>query len=129
MQKQELPPQYDMVIINASSETSISIYGKVDYIIIHRSDKETQIQVRGRYRDTLQTLYLLNYDAPIKVPSEFMDRDLFTEEKSELCAILNIHDSNGRRVGWTTVKKKLVEAGYKVTERRYNSRRYAVISV
>ena len=118
-----------MVIINSSSETSISIFGKIDYIIVHNQEPDTQTQVRGRYRDTLQTLYLLNYNAPITVPSEFMDRDLFTEEKSELCAILNIHDSNGRRVGWTTVKKKLVEAGYKVTERRYNSRRCTVISV
>ena len=129
LQKQELPPQYDMVIINASSETSINIYGKVDYIIIHRSDEDTQTQVRGRYRDTLQTLYLLNYEAPIKVPAEFMDRDLFTEEKKELCERLNIHDSRGRVVGWTTVKKRLVDTGYILTERRYNSRRCVVISV
>lgn len=107
-----------MVIINASSETSINIYGKVDYIIVHRSDKNTQTQVRGRYRETLDTLYILNYDGPIQVPSEFMDRDLFTEDKAELCKVLNIHDSNGRRVGWTTVKKKLIEAGYAVTEAR-----------
>lgn len=129
LQKQELPPQYDMVIINASSETSISIYGKVDYIIIHRSDKATQTQVRGRYRDTLQTLYLLNYDGPIKVPSEYLDRDLYTEDKNELCVLLNIHDSKGRRVGWPTIKKKLNEAGYILTERHPGNRRCTVISL
>lgn len=129
LEKKELPPQYDLVIINASSETSISIFGKVDYIIVHNQDEDTQTQARGRYRDTLQTLYVLNYDAPIKVPTDFLDRDLFTEEKTELCAILNIHDSNGRRVGWTTIKKKLMEAGYTLTERRYNSRRCVVISI
>ena len=129
LEKKELPPQYDLVIINASSETSISIFGNLDYIIVHCHDKDIQTQVRGRFRESLQTLYVLNYDAPIKVPTDFLDRDLFTEDKAELCAILNIHDSKGRRVGWTTVKKKLEEAGYKVTERRYNSRRCTVISV
>lgn len=129
LEKKELPPQYDLVIINASSETSISIFGEMDYIIVHSQEEDTQIQVRGRYRDTLQTLYVLNYDGQIKVPNDFLDRDLFTEEKAELCAILNIHDSKGRRVGWTTVRKKLMEAGYTLTERRYNSRRCTVISV
>ena len=68
LEKKELPPQYDLVIINASSETSISIFGKVDYIIVHCQEADTQTQVRGRYRKTLQTLDVLNYDAPIKVP-------------------------------------------------------------
>ena len=129
LEKKELPPQYDLVIINASSETSISIFGKVDYIIVHCQDEDTQTQVRGRYRETLQTLFVLNYDVEIKVPTDFVGRDLFTEEKAELCAILNIHDSKGRRVGWTTVSKKLKESGYTLTERRYNSRRCVVISI
>lgn len=74
-------------------------------------------------------MYVLDYQGLIKVPNDFLDRDLFTEEKAELCAILNIHDSNGRKVGWTTVRKKLMEAGYTLTERRYNSRRCTVISI
>ena len=129
LEKRELPPQYDLVIINASSETSISIFGKVDYIIVHCQDEDTQTQVRGRYREALQTLFILNYDVEIKVPTDFIGRDLFTEEKAELCAILNIHDSKGRRVGWTTISKKLKESGYTLTERRYNSRRCVVISI
>lgn len=129
LEKKELPPQYDLVIINASSETSISIFGKVDYIIVHCQDEDTQTQVRGRYREALQTLFVLDYDVEIKVPTDFVGRDLFTEEKAELCAILNIHDSKGRRVGWTTVSKKLKESGYTLTERRYNSRRCVVISI
>lgn len=129
LEKKELPPQYDLVIINASSETSISIFGKVDYIIVHCQDEDTQTQVRGRYREALQTLFVLNYDVEIKVPTDFVGRDLFTEEKAELCAILNIHDSKGRRVGWTTISKKLKESGYTLTERRYNSRRCVVISI
>ena len=129
LEKKELPPQYDLVIINASSETSISIFGKVDYIIVHCQDEDTQTQVRGRYREALQTLFVLNYDVEIKVPTDYVGRDLFTEEKAELCAILNIHDSKGRRVGWTTVSRKLKESGYTLTERRYNSRRCVVISI
>ena len=129
LERKELPPEYDLVIINASSETSISIFGKMDYIIVHCQEEETQIQVRGRYRDTLHTLYLLNYDGAIKVPTEFLNRDLYSEDKSELCEILNIHDNKGRRVGWTTVKKKLIDTGYILTERHPNNRRCTVISI
>lgn len=129
LEKKELPPQYDLVIINASSETSISIFGKMDYIIVHNQDADTQTQVRGRYREALQTLYVLDYQGSIQVPADFIGRDLFTKEKAELCATLNIHDCKGRRVGWTTVKKKLLESGYTLTERRYNSRRCTVISI
>ena len=120
-------PQQSWIL--EGSETSINIYGKVDYIIIHRSDEDTQTQVRGRYRETLQTLYVLKYDGPIRVPSEYLDRDLYTEDKNKLCALLNIHNNKGRRVGWTTIKKKLKEAGYTLTERHPGSRRCTVISL
>ena len=73
--------------------------------------------------------YVLKYDGPIKVPSEYLDRDLYTEDKKELCTLLNIHDNKGRRVGWTTIKKKLNEAGYTLTERHPGSRRCTVISL
>lgn len=53
-----LPPQYDMVILNASSETGINIHGKVDYVVVHNQNPETRTQIRGRYRHDLERLYL-----------------------------------------------------------------------
>ena len=123
----ELPPEYDLIVINASSETSISIKGQIDYIVIHTQEQETQIQVRGRYRNDLERLYILDRNT-LSIPDEFMDRKLFQEDKERLCEILGLRDKNNRLVKWTTVKKKILEKGYLIDEGRENNRRYSVIS-
>lgn len=130
LSKEQLPPQYDMVIINASSETGINIYGKVDYMVVHSQEKETQIQIRGRYRQDLDRLYLLDYNAEsIQVPDEYLDEKLFTEDKNALCEAIGIRDSNGRVYKWNTVKARLLSAGYSIVEGRENSRRYHIITL
>lgn len=122
-----LPPEYDLVIINASSETSISIKSKVDYIVIHNRDEDIQTQVRGRFRGDLDRLYILDYTA-VNVPESFLERKLFSEDKNELCEVLSLRDKNGRVVKWNTVKTSLIKAGFSITEGRENSKRYAIIS-
>lgn len=123
-----LPPDYDMFIVNASSETGINIYGQVDYIVVHNTMPETQIQVRGRFRGDLEKLYLLDY-LSIQVPEEYMDRELSAEEREALCRIIAIRNENGRIVKWTTVRRLLIEAGYSVVESRKNSKRYYTITL
>lgn len=125
---EELPPQYDMVILNASSETGINIYGQVDYIVVHNTKPDTRTQVRGRYRRDLETLYLLDYQS-IQVPEEYMNRELSAEARRKLCQILAIRNENGRIVKWTTVRQMLAAAGYSVIESRKNSKRYYVIAL
>ena len=123
----ELPPEYDLIVINASSETSISIKGQIDYIVIHTQEQETQIQVRGRYRNDLERLYILDRNT-LSIPDEFIDRKLFQEDKERLCEILGLRDTNNRPVKWPTVKKKILEKRYLIDEGRENNRRYSVIS-
>ena len=53
-----IPSQYDLLIINSSSETSLKIKSHVDYVIVNSSNSDTQTQVRGRVNGDLQTLYL-----------------------------------------------------------------------
>lgn len=125
---EELPPEYDMVILNASSETGINIYGQVDYIVIHSQMPETRTQVRGRYRLDLDRLYLLDYQS-IQVPEEYMNRELSAKEREELCQTLAIRNENGRIVKWTTVRKRLIAAGYSVVESRRNSKRYDMVTL
>ena len=125
----ELPPEYDLVIINASSETSINIKSHIDYVVVHSQEEEAQIQVRGRYRNDLDQLYLLDYNAIPLVPTEFLNRKLFTEDKSQLCAALNLKNENGRTLKWTNTKKRLLDTGYVIKEGRDNNRRYAFISI
>lgn len=123
----ELPPEYDLVVINASSETSISIKGRIDYIVIHTQEQETQIQVRGRYRNDLKRLFVLDRNA-LSVPDEFINRKLFQEDKERLCEILGLRDKNSRLVKWPTVRKKISEKGFLIDEGRENNKRYSVIS-
>lgn len=128
LRKELLPPDYDVVIINASSETSINIRGKIDYVVIHSTEEEVRVQVRGRYRDDLEELYV--YDkSTLEVPPEFLDVPLFKEDRDNLCEILRQTDDFKRLVKWTKTKKKLLDEGYEIIEKRYNNRRYAIISI
>lgn len=123
-----LPDEYDMVIINASSETSINIFSPIDYIIIHTQEEEPQIQVRGRYRGDLKELYVLDYSALPTVPEIYLGIPLYAKEKKELCELLSIRNANGNKTKWPTAKARLKEAGYHITDGRYNNRRYSVIT-
>ena len=124
----ELPPEYNLFIINASSETSINIFPHVDYIVVHTKEKETQVQVRGRYRDDLDRLYLWDSEAKIEVPQEFLDKKLFTDDKERLCETMRILKPNGTIQKWNSIQDVLIEAGYSIINERENNRHYAIIT-
>ena len=121
--------EYNLLFINASSETSLKIKSPVDYVIVHDNDYDTQVQVRGRVNSDLSKLYLpLIGTTDLTVPEEYLNKPLFTEEKAELCAILNRTNPYNRRFGWTTIKSMLIDCDYTISEGRKNNRRYAIIS-
>lgn len=128
-----VPPEYNFLIINSSSETSIKIKSKVDYVIVNSSDTDIQIQVRGRVNSDLNMLYLPADAAEmgelIQVPKEFLGKELYSEEKERLSCILDLKDKNGRQLKWNSIKKMLLENGdYEIVEKRRANRRYAVIT-
>lgn len=123
-----LPPPYDLFIINASSETSINIFSKVDYIVIHTQEKEAQTQVRGRFRGDLDKLFVLDYSASLIVPSEFMGKKLFKEDKDKLCSILNLRDEQYRIHKWSKVKERLINSDYIITDGRIENKRFSIIT-
>ena len=123
-----IPPQYDLLIINSSSETSLKIKSKVDYVIVHSSNPDTQVQVRGRVNSDLKTLYLpVEGISEIVVPSEYLGKRLFREDKQALIEALNLRNTNNRPYGWHTVKNLLIESDYSVIEDRQGNLRYVVI--
>ncbi len=123
-----IPPQYDLLIINSSSETSLKIKSKVDYVIVHSSNRDTQVQVRGRVNSDLKTLYLpVEGTSEIVVPSEYLGKRLFREDKQALIEALNLRNTNNRPYGWHTVKNLLIESDYSVIEDRQGNLRYVVI--
>lgn len=123
-----IPPQYDLLIINSSSETSLKIKSKVDYVIVHSSNPDTQVQVRGRINSDLMTLYLpVEGVSEIVVPSEYLGKRLFQGDKQALAEALNLRNTNNRPYRWPTVKNLLIESDYSVIEARQGNLRYVVI--
>lgn len=128
LENYEIPNEYNLLFINASSETSIKIKSKVDYVIIHSTNEDTQIQVRGRVNNDLKYLYLPAIAIKdITIPSEFLNVPLTSREKSRLCEILNIRNEQGRRCGWPTVKETLIELDYQIIESRRNNLRISTV--
>lgn len=124
-----IPEQYDLLIINSSSETSLKIKSPVDYVIVHSTNPDTQVQVRGRVNSDLKTLYLPVEGTPVvRVPQAYIGRKLFTEDKRELISALNLRNpANNRPYGWTTIKSLLIDNDYFITEGRSNNLRYTII--
>ena len=125
----QLPKEYNFLIINSSSETSIKINTPIDFVIVNSVNQDTQIQVRGRANCDLSTLYILSDSLEaIDVPESFLNRPLSTEERGELCDILNLRNPAGVVYRWTTVNKRLVEQGYYVEQKRINNKHYYTIT-
>lgn len=124
-----IPSQYDLLIINSSSETSLKIKSPVDFVIVHSSNPDTQVQVRGRVNGDLQTLYLPTEGVlTVTIPAEFLGKRLFRADKDALLKTLDLRNpANNRPYGWTTVKGILIDNDYAITEGRFNNLRYSII--
>ena len=123
-----IPENYALLIINSSSETSIKIKSPVDFVIVHSSNEDTQIQVRGRVNSDLQTLYLPTVGTPtISIPDNYLDKKLFLEDKTEMLSLLDLRNRNNRTLGWNSVKSILIDNDYTITEGRYQNKRYSII--
>lgn len=133
LEEETIPADIDLLVINSASETCIKIQAqkrKVDYMIIHTTNPETQTQVRGRYCGDLPLLYLHSNvinPADIEVPAQFLNKKLFSQEKDELCQILNLRAPNGVLHKWGKVKGFLTQGNYDVKEDREQNKRYALI--
>lgn len=128
LQDAAIPHGYDLLVINSSSETSLKIKSPVDYVIVHSTNPDTQVQVRGRVNSDLKTLYLPITGTPtVHVPEAYIGKQLFTQDKRELIAILDLRNPNNRLYGWPTVKDILIDNDYSVIEGRSGNLRYAII--
>ena len=126
-----IPEDIDFLLINAAYETSINIRNE-DFktVIIHSGNLDVQIQVRGRLRHDIDTLYIHDkaHEHIIDYfPEEYYDRMLFKADKDELIQYLHMIKEDGRLIKWTTLKKKLQKDGLIVIEGRINNLRYSRI--
>lgn len=138
IENREMPPDIDVLFINKSCETSITIgegektKNPIDYMIIHSKEEDTVIQARGRYRNDLNTLYYLEpsvYDK-VDVPESWLNRPLNKNDKDDLCTFLGLKDNaNGRLLKWTSIKKVLKANNYDVCDKRINGERCSFINL
>lgn len=136
VEHREIPEKIDVLFVNKAFETSISIGNEtqsqnlINFMIVHTSDTDTQVQVRGRYRNDLQELYLYERasDNTIELDQEWLCRPLYKQDKILLATQLGFKDDNGRLMKWTSLKPKIVSSGYIVKDKRTNSQRYSIIT-
>lgn len=136
IRNREMPPDVQVLFINKSCETSITIGDEertkhpIDYMIIHSREEDTVIQARGRYRNDLDILYCREPDVydTVEVPYRWIGRKLSKADKDALCEYLGLKDSaNGRLLKWTTIKKVLAANGYTIFDIRESGERFSII--
>lgn len=129
LENEEVPPEYDLFIFNASSETALNIRSHTDYFISHNSENTHITQARGRFRSDIETLYILDTkNGRFSVPEKYLNHPLFKEEKDALRAELDIKNDKGRLIPWKKFSQRLTDNGYTFAEGRKDNRPYILIT-
>ena len=128
LQNETVPPEYNILIINASCETAINIRSHMDFFIVHNANPTHIIQARGRYRGDLKTLYLLDREnGTVIIPDEYTERKLFKEGKADLNKAVYIKNDKGRFIPWKQLSQMITDSGYTITEGKADNRPYVII--
>ena len=139
LDRETIPEDIDLLVINAASETCIKIKEenrRVEYMIVHNKDREICAQVRGRYHGDLPIFYWHDVEVANRyicrhLPERFLDVRLYAKEQNELCCNLNLRAEHGNRYSMPTVAKYLKECGYQVEKKKdskRNGQHYYVIT-
>ena len=131
IEEEKIPDDIQVLLINAAYETGLNIRPEkshLDFIVVHSSDPNVQIQARGRYRGDLDILYCrskaLTYEIPDEIIAPYLDRWLDSEERDELIYNLGFKDERGRKMSWKKFCKILEDNGYGNDDTRDSSHRY-----
>lgn len=123
---ERIPPDIDLLFINAAYETSININNEdFNTMIIHSSDVDVQIQVRGRLRHDIDVLYLhdSNHEHVAQYfPAENYDRPLYNEDTAAIAEAMNLKNKDGRKLKWPSIYKLLEKDGLIVTKQKRNGK-------
>ena len=127
IKSERVPEDIDVLVVNAAYETSININNE-DYqtIIVHTSDADKQVQVRGRLRHNIKRLYLHDSDhehVAAYFPEEYYDKLLFKEEQEEIEEKMQLKNDNGRLMKWPSIKELLKKDGLTVVPIKHGGRR------
>lgn len=114
-----IPDEYNLFIMNASTETAINIRSHMDYFIAHTTVKTHIIQARGRYRGDLKRMYVLDKaNGNIEVPEGYLNRPLYQADKKALRETLGIRNDKHNFLPWKKLIPLLSNCGYSVIEQK-----------
>lgn len=131
LRNERIPPEIDLLFINAAYETSINIRNEdFNTVIVHNGNSDVQTQVRGRIRHDIDSLYI--YD-PNHVhiaqyfPEEYYYRPLFGEDTREIASTMNLLNKKGRRLEWPSIYRLLQKDGLVVSKQKKNGRHCCIV--
>ena len=115
LQHERIPEGIDVLIINAAYETSINIRNE-DFrtMVIHTSNADVQVQVRGRLRHDIDKLYLYDKEhvhIAHLFPEEFLNTPLTVSQVREIARRMNPKNEKGRVLAWPSIYKLLEKDG------------------
>lgn len=127
LRHERIPEDVDILLINAAYETSLNIRNE-DFrtLIIHCSNPDTQIQVRGRLRHDIDTLYLLDKQhehISAYFPEKYLDTWLSTGQVHAITEEMNLRSEKGRELKWPSLKKLLEKDGYLIYPEKHQQQR------
>ena len=133
------PDDVQDLLINSAYETAISIKDPlVKEAYIHTSNKDTREQARGRMRQDMEVVgyYNINKKKDARkqeklhsqlneycklIPEEYFNTRLTTQTKEELIKLIGFPKK------WTSLKKALINQGFKVEDKSTGNYRYSII--
>lgn len=127
-----IPDDVDVLFINKSCETSISIKSHIDYMVIHTSVYDTKIQAMGRYRDNLDLVYIYwpSENDRIELPDKMLDVALYKDDLEFYIHENNIRTAKGELMKTPTFLQLLAKQNYQVTPGKIRcGKRYNIISL
>lgn len=131
LRSERIPPEIDLLFINAAYETSINIRNEdFNTVIVHDGNPDVQVQVRGRLRHDIDALYI--YDSThVNIaqyfPAEYYNRWLFREDIEKIVSIMNLTNAKGRKLKWLSIYKLLQKDGVTVSKQKKNRRQCWVL--
>lgn len=134
-----LPENVQDLLINSAYETAISIKDpQVKEIYVHTGNQDTREQARGRLRQDLEIAgyYNLNKKKDKRkqdnlhasledycqlIPQEYINIKLSAQEKEDLIKLIGFPKK------WTSLKKALINQGFKIEDGSTGKYRYSII--